>query len=383
MTEMDPRVQPVTMPKWGLSMKVGKVVEWLVREGDRISPGQDLADIETEKIAGTLESTQTGVVRRILAAPRQDVPVSGVIALVAPAEVDDATIEAAAQAARGELAELSAALDTGEGDDGPAESTETIGEHTVSYATVGDGAEVVLLVHGFGGDRNSWLFVQEPLAQKGFTVHAVDLPGHGTSSKTLTPGVSLADLADVVLTLLDRLGAGRAHLVGHSMGGAVAAAVAARRPDRVASVLLAAPAGLGPSIDEGYLRGFAAGASRRELKPLLERLFADPALVTRQLVDDVVKYKRLDGVGTSLTAALGVLLTPEGGQAIDAGALIDSAQAAGVPVRVVWGMRDTILPPPAKGPDGVRFTVVPAAGHMVHMEAPDVVLDELGDAGGG
>ena len=55
-------------------------------------------------------------------------------------------------------------------------------------------------------------------------------------------------------------------------------------------------AGLGAEINAGYIEGFVAAGSRRELKPVLEQLFADPALVSRQMVDDVLKYKRLDGV---------------------------------------------------------------------------------------
>jgi pyruvate dehydrogenase E2 component (dihydrolipoamide acetyltransferase) len=79
---------------------------------------------------------------------------------------------------------------------------------------------VVLLIHGYGGDRNSWLFVQQPLAEQ-HRVYALDLPGHGTSSKDVGDGL-LPVLADAVVTVLDAIGADRAHLVGHSLGGAVA-----------------------------------------------------------------------------------------------------------------------------------------------------------------
>ena len=110
-------------------------------------------------------------------------------------------------------------------------------------------------------------------------------------------------LADTVVGFLDALGISRAHLVGHSLGGAVVAAVAKAAPGKVASLTLLAPAGLHRRGRRGYLRGFAAATSRRELKPLLGRLFADPSLVTRQLVDDLLQYKRLDGVDKALSAA--------------------------------------------------------------------------------
>jgi pyruvate dehydrogenase E2 component (dihydrolipoamide acetyltransferase) len=357
----DDRIQRITMPKWGLSMKTGKVIEWFVAEGDTIAKGDDIVDIETDKIAGTLESPTGGLLRRIIAQPDADLPVGAVLAVVAPTEVSDADVDAVVEEAR--TAVESGALET---DDGQAPELVEVGGRAISYLTLAPEDPVgdpVVLVHGFGGDKNSWLFVQQPLAET-HTAHALDLPGHGASAKDVGDG-SLATLAEIVVGFLDALGITRAHLVGHSLGGAVAAAVAKAAPDRVVSLTLLAPAGYGKDADAEYLRGFAAAASRRQLKPLLGRLFADESLVTRQLVDDLLRYKRLDGVAEALAALLGTLVTESGDQAIDTAGTVE---ALAVPVTVVWGSSDRILPPP----DGVGERV--GAGHMLHMEAANDVL---------
>ncbi len=359
----DARIVPVTMPKWGLSMQLGKITAWVVAEGDEVKVGDDLADIETEKITGTLEASDAGTVRRIIARVGEDVPVSGTIALIAPADVPDDALDAAVLAAR-------EVIDAGVPDDagGAAElQTADVGGRKISYAGAGQDGDVILLVHGYGGDRNSWLFLQEPLAAR-HRVYALDLPGHGTSAKDVGGG-ALDVLADAVTGVLDAVGAGRAHLVGHSMGGAVALAVAARDPGRVASLTLIAPAGFGSEINVGYLRGFADAQTRRELKPVVGQLFADESLVTRQLVDDLLAYKRLDGVDTALHALLGTLLDGDA-QRGDSAALLAAAGGA-VPITVVWGRADRIIPAAqAESVPGAVRRLIDGAGHMPHMERP-------------
>jgi pyruvate dehydrogenase E2 component (dihydrolipoamide acetyltransferase) len=359
----DDRIQRVTMPKWGLSMKTGKIVDWFVSEGDTIAKGDDIVDIETDKIAGTLESPAEGPVRRIIAEPGADLPVGAVLAVVAPADVPDAEIDAVVEEAKAAVAS-----GTLEAPDEPEPRLVEVGGRTISYLALGpEDGDAVVLVHGYGGDKNSWLFVQQPLAEEGHRALALDLPGHGASTKDVGDG-SLQMLTETVSGFLDALGIGRAHLVGHSLGGAVVAAVAKTAPEKVASLTLIAPAGFTPEADAEYLRGFAAASSRRELKPLVGRLFADEALVTRQLVDDLLRYKRLDGVDKALTAVLGTLLDGDR-QAIDTPALLEGVD---VPVTVVWGASDRIVPVP----DGVELTRV-EAGHMPHMEAPGEVLDAV------
>ncbi len=363
----DDRIVPVTMPKWGLSMQLGKITAWVVAEGDEVQAGDDIADIETEKISGTLEAADAGTVRRIVARVGEDVPVSGTIALLAPADVTDAELDAAVQQAR-------AVIDAGVPEDAagaPELQTADVSGRKVSYAGAGQDGDVILLVHGYGGDRNSWLFLQEPLAAK-YRVYALDLPGHGTSAKDVGDG-SLGTLADAVTGVLDALGADRAHLVGHSMGGAVALAVAGRDPGRVASLTLIAPSGFGSGINAGYLRGFADAQTRRELKPVVGQLFADESLVTRQLVDDLLAYKRLDGVDESLHTLLDTLLDGDaqrGDSAAALAAVLDSGGGA-MPVTVVWGRGDRIIPAAqAEAVTGAVSHLIDDAGHMPQMERP-------------
>jgi pyruvate dehydrogenase E2 component (dihydrolipoamide acetyltransferase) len=369
----DERIVAVTMPKWGLSMQLGKITGWIVAEGDDVSPGDELADIETDKIAGTLEAAGAGTVRRIIARVGEDVPVSGTIALIAPADVSEDDLDAAAAEAR-------AVIDAGVPDDaagGPAVETADIGGRKISYVGTGQDGDVVLLVHGYGGDRNSWLFLQEPLAAR-HRVYALDLPGHGTSSKDVGDG-SVETLADAVLGVLDAIGAEHAHLVGHSLGGAVALAATARDPGRVSSLTLIAPSGFGTEVNVGYLRGFADAQTRRELKPVVGDIFADESLVTRQLIDDLLAYKRLDGVDAALHTLLGTLLEGDTQRAGSAAAV--AAIGGAVPVTVVWGSADQVIPSgQAESVTGAARHVLDGAGHMPHMERPAEVQAAIEEA---
>ena len=151
-----------------------------------------------------------------------------------------------------------------------------------------------------------------------------------------------------------------------SLGGAVALDIALRYPDLVASLSLIAPAGLGPEIDAGFIDGFIAADRRKAIQPVLARLFVDPGLVSRDMAEDVLRFKRLDGVGAAL-AAIAAANFPGGTQATK---LRERLGEVGVKTQVIWGEGDTILPSRhAQGlPANVAVHVLPGAAHMPHME---------------
>lgn len=355
-------IQAIVMPKWGLAMQEGMVAVWHVEPGSVVSKGQEIMDIETSKIANVFESPAAGKLRRALVGAGETVPVGALLGVVADDAVPDSGIDAYVADFQERFKEQLAAMATAKGPE--PENVEVDGRR-LRFLKLGEAAgDPVVFLHGYGGDLNNWLFNQEAVAERA-TTYALDLPGHGGSSKDVGEGTVPA-LAAVALGFLDAKGIARAHLVGHSLGGAISLLLALEHPGRVASATLVCPAGLGPEISMDYINGFIEANRRKKMEPVLQMLVHDPSMVTGDMVEDVLKFKRLDGVDAALRKLRDNIL-PGGRQGAS---LRDRLAELRVPVQVVWGKEDRIVPA-AHGqglPAVVGVTFLDGAGHLAHME---------------
>lgn len=364
---------PLLMPKWGLAMTEGTVIDWLVETGDAVAPEAELLDIETTKIAGALEAPRAGVLRRRIAQAGDLLPVGALLGILVDGDASDQDIDTFVAAFQDSYVPPEI-----------AEGEATTNEHIVAvdglrlaYVREGEGEDgdslPCILIHGFGGDANNWLFNLQALAAER-AVYALDLPGHGKSAKTVGDG-TVDTFATTVLGFLDALDITRAHIVGHSFGGAVGLAVMAAYPQRVASATGLAPAGIGETVNQDFIAGFVESERRKDLKAALQLLFSDPNLVSREMIADVQKYKRLEGA----LAALRIIAAanfPNGRQRLS---LLPALAHPPAPVMVIWGADDHILDPAQADnlPASVTRHALPGVGHMAHMEAATRVNELL------
>jgi len=259
--------------------------------------------------------------------------------------------------------------------------TATVHGRSVSYLEAGEGP-VLLLIHGIAGQCENWREAIEPLARH-HTVIAPDLPGHG-ASEAGGGDYSIGALASGLRDLLLALGHERATVVGHSLGGGVAMQLAYQFPEMIERLVLVSSGGLGPEVSP-VLRAAAlpgadlfisvtAGAGQRVgsvvgrgLAAIGLRPNADVAEVARgyaSLEDPDRRAAFLD----TLRAVVGTR-----GQRVHAGDRLYLAEA--VPVLIVWGARDSIIPV-RHGKDahraipGSRLEVFEDVGHMPQLEAP-------------
>ena len=248
----------------------------------------------------------------------------------------------------------------------------------VNYAEIGEGPAIVFL-HGLGGCWQNWLENLPRMAELGFRAIALDLPGFGASP--MPPWeISIPRYGGLVGALCDRLEVGPCTLVGNSMGGFVAAEIAAREPQWVERLVLVSAAGISHAT---MRREPVLAGARMSLvaNPLLLRLdvpsMKRPGL-RRLAFAGVMRHPdrlRPELLVEFLAPAFGAPGFLPAVAALTGYDLLDRLPAVRVPTLVTWGRDDLVVPASDAAGfvdriPGSRLVVFEDCGHVPMAERP-------------
>ncbi len=238
-------------------------------------------------------------------------------------------------------------------------------------------APAILLVHGFAANLHTWNDLA-PLLEDRFRVVRLDLPGFGLSGMEPAKDYSDRRMGAVLLALMDQLGIGRFHLVGASMGGRIAFALAAAHPGRVDRLALLAP--------DGFREGGAAPARMPwwarlvpwimpdwPLRRILAATYADPAVMDDARFALYRDMLRAPGVRQAMLDRAKDLRPRDP---------VPELRAVQAPTLLLWGAADRLVPP-ARAADfaaalpNSQVVMLPGTGHVPMEEAPAATAEAL------
>jgi pimeloyl-ACP methyl ester carboxylesterase len=254
----------------------------------------------------------------------------------------------------------------------------------VNVLSQGEGPDVVL-IHGLGATKTSFFDATAALSRAGYRVHALDLPGFGSSSKPLLASYDAPWFARTVLGVLDALDIDRAHLVGNSMGGRVAIEMGLMAPQRIGGMVLLCPAvafvrrAWHPLVrllrpEFGLL---PHGFSRETVERQLFAMFADPDALDPAVADVAVdEFQRIYGSAAArhafLASARNIYLSRPFG---DRG-FYPALSGLQPPALFIWGTRDPLIPAGfsrhvREWLPSAEQIVLERCGHVPQIERPE------------
>ena len=250
---------------------------------------------------------------------------------------------------------------------------------------VGEDRPTLLLIHGMAGSSDTWREMIPRLSQH-FHVIAPDLPGHGRSSLDFDD-YSLGAMASALRDLLVAKGITRCTVIGQSLGGGVALQFVYQYPEFCERIVLIGSGGLGKEVSwilrllavpgAGFLVTGAAAPPVVNAGNSMRRFFLERGIGAESVAESWAAFESLARPGHRRTFFKTLRAVVDNkGQAVSATNRFHLA--AQLPVQVIWGDRDPIIPvshghATHEAIPGSRLAIVPGTGHYPHVEDPDTV----------
>lgn len=247
----------------------------------------------------------------------------------------------------------------------------------------------VLFIHGLGSSADRWLDIPDALSLIGLHGVALDLPGFGLSDKPVDMHYTIGELVKVVADFMQRLGIvtedeesnnKKTSIVGHSLGGYIAAQLAIEHPDIVEKLVLIDTSGMidgGPTpLLQQYL-DVAMNPSKQSVRAVFEQLVADPTRVQDALVDGFIYRLSQPGAKYAFKSAFdNSVYTQIGANKLKQ---IDDNN---IPTLIIWGRQDNLIPLKyfkifQEAIKGSQVAIVEDAGHAPFAERPAIVCGLL------
>lgn len=346
----------VTMPKLGMTMTYGTVVRWHKRNGETVSAGEPICEVETDKLNSEIEAEASGVLT-IVAQEGDELGVGetlGKIAVIEGTEVQTAAKKSSA--------------DTG--------SLQKITANGIALAVQRSGSGFPLvLIHGLASSMGLWASLdQSQLA--GADIISYDLRGHGASERASGAHTLAKHLADLK-GLLAALSISRAVFAGQSLGGMIAMELAASNPEMVAGLALIDSTAAFPQQTRNLFFELASSASFNGMGAITEKLIE--LSFTPQFMEANPKIVATIRKGMQASDAASIAAAARMVAKID---LHPRLTAISAPTVVMVGEQDQLTPPElsqelATSIQGAQLHIIAQAAHALPVEQPHAVTAQL------
>jgi pyruvate dehydrogenase E2 component (dihydrolipoamide acetyltransferase) len=430
----------VILPKVDMDMESGQISRWYAKDGDAVTKGQVLFEIETDKAAMEVDAPSSGILRNVTAAEGTTVPVGQAVAWIfAEDEAHTAATTASTAVAPALVTQKPTSVPGPADAQLPAVATSTEGsagiratplarrvakEAGIDLASVsGSGPKGRIqkkdVESGLQNDAvaKPVVHVRPTAVEPEATLHAswlregknsglaplVLIHGFGSDLNSWRPmlgggsldnpilaidlpghGASTHNIPDdlhTIASLVEQTIAayhsGPIILVAHSFGGAVATEMAARSHLDIRALILIAPAGLGPEINSAFISGFVRARTEPSLVAWMKQLVQDESILTKPFIEATLAQSR----NVALREAQQLVADrffADGTQVID---VRQNLAGLSIPVRVIFGAADRVIPAAhAAGlPGEIAVHLFTATGHMPQLEQREKIMRILGE----